>query len=210
MYRDGEDVYYYLTLYNENYPQPAQPEGSTDGIIRGLYRFEAAAGDQDARTSILFSGPSHSAARKARDELAEHYGVSVDLWSATSYKALREDALETQRWNRLHPDADPRQAYVEQVLGEYAHVVAVTDYMTLVPDQISRWVPGRFTSLGTDGFGRSDTREALREFFEVDAGHIVVAVLSSPAEAGDLDRATVADAIDRYEIDTETAAPHRR
>jgi pyruvate dehydrogenase E1 component len=210
MYAEGEDVFYYLTLYNENYSQPERPDGATDGIIRGLYRFAEAPEGKAHRAAILFSGPAHLAARAARDELAEHYDVGAELWSATSYKALREDALEAERWNRLHPDAEPRVPYVAQMLGEAGPVVAVTDYMKIVPDQIARWAPGEFTSLGTDGFGRSDTREALREFFEVDADNIVVSVLSGLARAGAVDAALVADAIDRYDIDPESTAPHLR
>jgi pyruvate dehydrogenase E1 component len=210
MYVDGEDVYYYLTLYNENYPQPPRPEGASDGIIRGLYRFAGAPAGLSHRATVLFSGPAHLAATEARDELAEHFDVAADLWSATSYKALREDALETERWNRLHPEADPRIPYVARLLQGAGPVVAVTDYMKIVPDQIARWVPGRFTSLGTDGFGRSDTREALREFFEVDAGQIVVGVLAGLAAEGAIETSVVADAIARYGIDAEAAAPHLR
>ena len=210
MYVDGEDVYYYLTLYNENYPQPPRPDGISDEIIRGLYRFEEAPSGATHRAAILFSGPAHLAAREARDELAAHYDVATDLWSATSYKALREDALETERWNRLHPNADPRVPHVASALDGAGPVVAVTDYMKIVPDQIARWVPGPFTSLGTDGFGRSDTTAALRMFFEVDAGNIVVSVLSSLAADGAIDQGVVAGAITRYGIDTDSEAPHRR
>jgi pyruvate dehydrogenase E1 component len=210
MYVDGEDVFYYLTLYNEGYAQPSRPDGSTDGIIRGLYRFEDAPADRTQRAAILFSGPAHSAARAARDELAEHYDVGADLWSATSYKALREDALEAQRWNRLHPADSPRIPYVTAMLDGSGPVVAVTDYMKIVPDQIARWVPGQFTSLGTDGFGRSDTREALRKYFEVDAGNIVVGVLAGLAADGAIAAEVVTEAIERYGIDPETEAPHLR
>ena len=210
MYVDGEDVYYYLTLYNENYLQPARPDGIADGIIRGLYRFDQAPAGAAHKAAILFSGPAHLAARDARDELAQRYDVGTELWSATSYKALREDALDTERSNRLHPEAERRLPYVSSALQAAGPVVAVTDYMKIVPDQIARWAPGRFTSLGTDGFGRSDTREALRKYFEVDAGNIVVSVLSNLAAEGDIDATVVADAIDRYGIDTDSAAPHRR
>ena len=210
MYENGEDVYYYLTLYNESYRQPAIPDGVGDGIIRGLYQFEAAPENLAHRATILFSGPAHAAAREARDELAEHFDVGASLGSATSYKALREDALRTERWNRLHPQERPRVPYVAQVLGDAGPVVAVTDYMKIVPDQIARWVPGSYTSLGTDGFGRSDTREALRAFFEVDAGNIVVGVLTGLAADGAIDRGVVADAVDRYGIDADTLDPRER
>jgi pyruvate dehydrogenase E1 component len=143
-------------------------------------------------------------------ELAEHFDVGVELWSATSYKRLREDALDVARWNRLHPDQPARTARVTQLLGESAGpIVAVTDFMTSVPDQISRFLPGRsFTPLGTDGMGRSDTREALRHFFEVDTGHVVVAVLAALAAQGDIKPEVVTDAIARYDIDPDAVNPY--
>jgi pyruvate dehydrogenase E1 component len=210
MYVAGEDVYYYLTLYNEAYAQPARPDGAADGIIRGLYRFEEAPEGLRHRAAVVFSGPAHLAARAARDELAASYDVAAELWSATSYKALREEALEVERWNRLHPGHEPRRPYVTSALEGAGPVVAVTDYMKMVPDQVARWVPGRFSSLGTDGFGRSDTREALRTFFEVDTGSIVVAVLSHLAADGAVDPAVVSDAIRRYDLDPDSLAPHLR
>ena len=210
MYGDGEDVFYYLTIYNENYEMPARLEGAEEGIMAGLYRWASAPDDAGLRAAILFSGPAHAAARTAQAELAEHYGVGAELWSATSYKKLREEALEVERWNRLHPGRQPRASYVSRALAGLGPVVAVTDYMTAVPDQVARWVPARFTSLGTDGFGRSDTREALRAFFEVDYRHVVVAVLSSLAADGQVEYSTVQEAISRYEIDTESAPPRVR
>ena len=159
--------------------------------------------------TILFSGPSHAAAREAQADLAEHYGVGASLWSATSYKRLREDALEAERWSRLHPTAEPRVPMVTAKLAESeGPIVAVTDYMTSVPDQISRWAPRRFTPLGTDGYGRSDTREALRSYFEVNTGHVVVAVLSGLVADGAIAPEAVADAIARYGIDPETPNPY--
>ncbi len=212
MYGDGEDVFYYLTLYNENYEMPAAPEGVTDGVLRGLYRWaaipEGLAADAPAG-SILFSGTTHRAARQARDELAEHFGVGVDLWSATSYKALREEAISVERWNRLHPTAPDRR--VPYVTGRLAAgtgpVVAITDFMRAVPDQVARWIPRPFRSLGTDGFGRSDTREELRSFFEVDAPHLVVAMLAGLAETGSVGPQTVRDALDRYGLDADRPDP---
>ena len=210
MYVDGEDIFYYLTLYNENYAQPAQPDDIADGIVSGLYRFNDAPDGHSHRAAILFSGPSHAAAREARDELAAHYDVGATLWSATSFKALREQALQTERWNRLHPSENPRTPYVAEALANAGPVVAVTDYMKMVPDQIARWIEGPYSSLGTDGFGRSDTREALREFFEVNAGHIVTAVLSGLSGTGVIDESVVADAIERYAIDPSTLDPTLR
>jgi pyruvate dehydrogenase E1 component len=202
-----EDVFYYLTLYNENYPMPAMPDrpGIEEGIIQGLYQWSAAPDGPSKRATVLFSGSAHGAARQAATELAEHYDVGIELWSATSYKALREEALEVERWNRLHPGQPARIPLVTRLLeGSQGPIVAVTDYMKVVPDQVSRFVAGRpFIPLGTDGFGRSDTREALRRLFEVDAAHVVVAVLSGLAEVGEVKPEVVADAIARYGIDPD-------
>ncbi|MCP4247067.1 MAG: pyruvate dehydrogenase (acetyl-transferring), homodimeric type, partial [bacterium] len=212
MYRDGEDIFYYLTLYNENYIQPPKPEGADEGICRGLYQFAEAPEGGTHSAAILFSGSAHTAARAAQTELLEHYGVGAELFSATNYKLLREQALEVERWNRLHPGDARRVPFVTATLEATGGgpVVAVTDYMKMVPDQVARWVPGTFITLGTDGFGRSDTREALRRFFEVDTGHVVVAVLSGLAEQGRLDPSVVKDAIARYGIDPEVGDPRHR
>src|SRR5205823_29116 len=155
-------------------------------------------------------GSAQKAAREAQAELAEQFDVAAELWSATSYKLLREDALSAERWNRLHPDDDDRVAYVtEQLQGSSGPIVAVTDYMKVVPDQVARWVPaGRaFTALGTDGFGRSDTREALRRFFETDTAHVVVAVLDGLASIGEATGDEVAKAIRHYGIDADAPDP---
>ena len=160
-------------------------------------------------TPALFSGTANSAARAAATELAERYGIAVDLWSATSYKALREDALSAERWNRLHPGAARRVPVVTQLLGgSSSPVVAVTDFMKAVPEQVARFVTGRrFVPLGTDGMGRSDTREALRHHFEVDAGHVVVAVLSALLDDGLASADEVRDAMERHGIDPESIDP---
>jgi len=206
-----EDVFYYLTLYNENHPMPAMPDGSAEGIIEGLYRWAAGPkAKKGPRATVLFSGSAHGAARDAQAELAERWGVSAELWSATSYKRLREEALAVERWNRLHPGAERRSPRVTELLaGSEGPIVAVTDFMRAVPDQIARWVPaGRsWTSLGTDGFGRSDTREALRRFFEIDAAHVVVAVLAALAEAGQVEPGVVRDALAHHDVHTEAAVP---
>jgi pyruvate dehydrogenase E1 component len=158
--------------------------------------------------TILFSGTAQGAARFAQEELAEHFGVGAELWSATSYKRLREEALAVERWNRLHPAEPARTPRVTELLSEAAGpIVAVTDFMKAVPDQIARWVPSRFLPLGTDGYGRSDTREALRRFFETDGPHVVVAVLASLAAVGDVKPEVVVDAIERYGIDPDIADP---
>jgi pyruvate dehydrogenase E1 component len=217
---EPEDRFWYITLYNENYPMPALPAGGAGdqvraGVLQGAYRFAEPAevsgrNGSTRRASILFSGPMWQAAMEARTMLAGDWGVSADAWSVTSYAELRNDALAAERANRLHPTAERWVPRVTDLLGSdraAGPVVAVTDYLRAVPDQVARWVERPFVSLGTDGFGRSDTRAALRRFFEVDAAHIVVAVLSALAASGDAKPDEVADAISRYGIDPDTADP---
>jgi pyruvate dehydrogenase E1 component len=207
----GEDLIYYLTLYNENYPMPAMPDGVSEGVLAGLYRHAGAPEVGGPSATILFSGTSFAAAAEAQQDLAEHYGVGAELWSATSYQQLRSEAIEVERWNRLHPGDTPRVPWVTQQLERSAGpIVAVSDWMRSVPDQIARWVPRRWSSLGTDGFGRSDTREALRRFFETDAAHVVLAVLTELVAEGALVPAALDDALARYSIATEDAPPWTR
>ncbi|MEY4371644.1 MAG: pyruvate dehydrogenase component, partial [Actinomycetota bacterium] len=205
---EDSDVFYYLTLYNENYPMPAIPDepGIEEAVVRGLYRWAPAPAASGPTATILFSGSASVAAREAASDLAEHFGIGAELWSATSYKRLREEALEVERWNRLHPDRSPRTPLVSHLLADApGPIVAVTDFMRIVPEQIARFLPGRsFTPLGTDGMGRSDTRAALRRHFEVDAANIVVATLSALAAQGDVKPELVGEAIRRYGIDTDS------
>jgi len=205
----GEDVVYYLTLYNENYTMPPMPDGVAEDLLRGLYRFAAAPEGATTPITILFSGSIWRAAAEAQRELAEHYAVGAELWSATSYKSLREEALATERWNRLHPFEPWRVPFVTRQLEQSVGgpFVAVSDFIRAVPDQVARWVPGRFLPLGTDGYGRSDTREALRRHFEIDTGHVVVAALSSLMAEGRATAEQVKDAIARYGVDPEAADP---
>ncbi len=205
---DPDDVFYYLTVYNENYAQPPRPNGVEQGIMDGLYKWAAHPDGTNQDVSIFFSGTANLAAREAQEELAQHYGVGAELWSATSYKKLREQALKVERWNRLHPDQEPRTALVTKLLAESeGPVVAVTDFMTMVPDQVSKWMDRDFITLGTDGYGRSDSRVALRRFFETDTGHVVVAVLSGLVKSGRMKPAAVADALERYGIDPDAGNP---
>jgi pyruvate dehydrogenase E1 component len=205
------DVFYYVTLYNENYEMPAMPEapGLSEQIMEGLYKFADAPEGPTKRATIVFSGSAHTAAREAVAELAEHFDVGAELWSATSYKTLREEAMSAERFNRLHPSAERRVPLVARRLASAeGPITAVSDFMTLVPEQIVRFLPGRtFVPLGTDGMGRSDTREALRRHFEVDTGHVVVGVLTGLLADGLVDASVVEDAIQRYEIDTELVDP---
>jgi pyruvate dehydrogenase E1 component len=206
-----EDCFYYITLYNETISMPAMPDGAKDGILRGLYRYKPAPeGEFANRTRIIASGSAMLAALEAQQLLAEHHDTAAEVWSATSYKLLRENALAVERWNRLHPTEVPRAPYISHVLGAAGNggpTVAVTDYMKMVPDQVARWVPGPFIPLGTDGYGFSDTRAALRRHFETDAPHIVVAALSGLAQLGDVKGEAVAEAIRRYDLDPETVDP---
>jgi len=207
---EPEDIFYYLTLYNENYPMPPMPSGADveRGILHGLYRFAPAPEGPARRATIVFSGTAQGAARQAQTLLAERHDVAVELWSATSYKALREDALSVDRWNRLHPTDTPRTPFVTEALSAAeGPVIAVTDYMKAVPDQVARWVPAMFTSLGTDGFGRSDTKANLRRHFETDAANVVVTVLASLAQADAAKPEEVADAIATYGLDSEAPDP---
>jgi len=205
---DPEDVFYYLTLYNENYVMPAMPEGSTDGIVRGLYRYVPGPKKLKHRAQLLASGTAMLAALEAHQLLADEFDVAADVWSATSYKLLREDALEVERWNRLHPGESPRVPYVTRCLGDAkGPIVAVTDFMKVVPDQIARFVPQPFVPLGTDGYGFSDTRPALRRHFEVDAPHLVVATLDALARSGAIKSEVVAKAIRRFDIDPDRPDP---
>jgi pyruvate dehydrogenase E1 component len=209
MVDENEDVIYYLTVYNEPYPQPAMPQGIEQDIINGLYRFQEAPGERTHRAQILGSGSILQQALRAQEMLANEHDVAADVWSATSYQRLRIEALEIERWNRFHPEEPRRQPFVSKALeGGEGPVLGVTDSIKAVPDQIARWVRAPFVPLGTDGFGRSDTREALRRFFEVDAESIVVATLAALAEFGELKPEVVTEAIKRYELDPERASAY--
>ncbi|HEM8516090.1 TPA: pyruvate dehydrogenase (acetyl-transferring), homodimeric type, partial [Burkholderia cepacia] len=211
MFAEQEDVYYYITLLNENYPHPALPDGAEAGILKGLYLLrEGASRAADApHVQLMGSGAILREVIAASDLLAQDFGVSSDVWSATSLNELRRDGLAAERWNLLHPDEAPRVPYVQQCLdGRTGPVVVATDYMKIVGDQIRAFVDGRrFVSLGTDGFGRSDTRDALRTFFEVDRHFIVVAALKALADDGAIPRARVGEAIRRYGIDVDKIDP---
>jgi pyruvate dehydrogenase E1 component len=208
MYEDMEDVFYYMTLYNVNYPMPAMPPGVEEGILKGLYKFKAGPEGTGKKAQIFGSGPIINSALKAQEILARDYNVSADVWSATGYKQLRNDCLNTQRWNMLHPQDPPRQSYLEKLLEkEKGPFIAVSDYMKIVPDQIASWVPGGLFTLGTDGFGRSETREKLRRFFEVDAESTVIAVLYALAQKGEVERELVQRAIKDLNVDPEKRFP---
>jgi pyruvate dehydrogenase E1 component len=204
----GEDVFYYLTMYNEPYVQPAQPAGlDVEALLKGLYRYQAAPDvPNGVRAQLLASGPALIWALEAQARLAEEWGVAADVWSATSWSELRRDAMAADEHNLLHPESEPRLPHVTKMLtGAPGPVVAVSDWMKAVPDQIARWVPGTFTSLGTDGWGRSDTRAALRRHFGVDAQSIVVRTLAELANRGEMEPEAVRKALDAYRLTDVTA-----
>jgi pyruvate dehydrogenase E1 component len=209
MYVDNEDVYYYITTLNENYPHPAMPEGVEEGILRGMYLLrKVEAAKPGLRVRLMGSGAILREVEAAADLLAKDYGVSSEIWSVTSFTQLRRDGLEVERWNMLHPEETPRKSYVEQCLGKGSGpVIASTDYIKLVADGVRSFVPARYKTLGTDGFGRSDYRRRLRAFFEVDRRHVALAALKSLADDQLLPSKTVGEALKRYEIDPERASP---
>jgi pyruvate dehydrogenase E1 component len=205
-----EDIFYYVTLYNENYPMPAMPAHvRNEDITRGLYKFADAPADAKLKAAIVFSGSAHSAAREAANELLSEFGVGVELWSATSYKALREEALECERIARLNPDHPPATPLVARLLNNAAGpIVAVSDFMRIVPEQVARFVTEQpFVPLGTDGMGRSDTREALRRHFETDTANIVVTVLHTLQTQGKVPAETVSKALAKYGLSPNTPSP---
>ncbi|MBI3893145.1 MAG: pyruvate dehydrogenase (acetyl-transferring), homodimeric type [Candidatus Wallbacteria bacterium] len=208
MVHEGEDIFYYITLYNENYAMPAMPKGAEDGILKGLYLFRKAPGDFKLRAQLLGSGPIIRSALKAQELLAENYQVGADVWSATSFQQLRVEALSTERWNRLHPEEQPRVPYVTRALEKSkGPIIAVTDHLKSVSGQIRGFVRTPYVTLGTDGFGRSDTREALRAHFEIDAESVVVATLQALGREGKVEQHVVSRAIKEFGIDPEKLDP---
>jgi len=208
MFVENEDIFYYIALYNENHAMPAMPEGCAEGILKGLYKFKTGPEGKKVKAHIFGSGPIINSALRAQEILAERYDVRADVWSATSYKLLRNDAIRCQRWNMLHPTQPPQKSYLESLLAkEQGTFVAVSDNVRTVPDQIAPWVPGGLFTLGTDGFGRSDTRARLRRFFEVDAESTVIGTLYALAEKGQISREVVAQAIKDLGVDPEKIQP---
>lgn len=212
MYHDQEERLYYITLYNEPYPMPAMPSGAEEGILEGMYRFRPASGEARHRAQLLASGPLLNEALKAQALLLERYGVAADVWSVTSYKTLRMRTLEAERWNMLHPEEPPRKSYLQRIAETFeGPCVAVSDYVRLVSQQIAPWVPGGLLALGTDGFGRSDTRKALRRFFEIDADHLAVATLYAlHRRDGSVEAKTVRQAAEDLGVRTDDEAPWQR
>lgn len=210
MVRDREDVFYYLTVMNENYEQPPLPEGSEEGILRGIHRIAEGGEGDGPVVQLLGSGTILREVLAGAELLREDWGVRSDVWSVTSFNELRRDGQAADRHNRLHPEDEPVVPYVAQQLGGKGPVVAATDYVRAFADGIRPWVDGPYEVLGTDGYGRSDYRVALRRFFEVDRHHVVVAALHRLAGIGAVEASVVTQAIEKYEIDTEAAAPWLR
>jgi len=207
MYQENEDCFYYLTVYNENYAQPPMPENVREGIIKGIYKFRAAENGK-AAIQLFGSGPILNEALRAQTLLAERFGVAADVWSVTSYNVLRREALDVERWNRLHPAEVPRTPHILEALqGAEGPIIAATDYMKAVPDQLAPWLGGRMWSLGADGFGRSDNRQHLRRFFEVNAEAIAAFALSRLAKEGKIDPGLAAKAFRDLGLDPDAPNP---
>ncbi|GAA5216676.1 pyruvate dehydrogenase (acetyl-transferring), homodimeric type [Corallincola platygyrae] len=202
-----EDVFYYITTMNENYVHPAMPEGAEDGIINGIYKLESVAGKGKAKVQLMGSGTILLQVQKAAQVLAEEYGIDSDVFSVTSFTELARDGLDVDRYNLLHPEAEPKVAYVTKTLEADTPVVVATDYMKVHADQLRNFIPAPYRVLGTDGFGRSDSRENLRAHFEVDYRYVVLGALTELAAKGDLDKKVVAEAITKFEIDADKINP---
>ncbi|MBW6479944.1 MAG: pyruvate dehydrogenase (acetyl-transferring), homodimeric type [Bacteroidales bacterium] len=208
MFVDQEDLIYYITVLNEKYQMPAMPKGVEEGILKGMYKYRKSNKRKGEKVHLFGSGAILNEALRAAEMMEKDYDVIVDVWSVTSYKELYEDARETDRWNRLNPEKTPRLTYIEQCLeGDEGLCIAAHDYMKAIPMTVCRWFPGVLTVLGTDGFGRSDNRRALREYFEVDDRHIAYAALHSLHREGKLDKKTLLKAKKDFKIDNEKPNP---
>jgi pyruvate dehydrogenase E1 component len=209
MYEEGEDIFYYLTVFNDTYEQPGLQEGTEEGILKGMYLFKAAEESKEKpRVRLLGSGAILPEVLRAQGILAEKFGVAAEVYSVTSFKELRREAVATTRWNMLHPDKEPRTSYVQELLAkDPCPVIAATDHVRLVPEMIAPWVSGGLSALGTDGFGRSETRKDLRRFFEVNAEFVALMALTRLAETGEIERGKVGEAIRELDIDPEKADP---
>ena len=211
MYEQGEEVFYYITVENENYAMPSMPRGVSEGILKGMYRFKAGekkSGKQ--RVQLLGSGAILNEALKAQALLDSDYGVSADVWSVTSFKELHNDGVDAERWNMLNPKKKPRVPYVTQCLSDAeGPVIVASDYVKALGNSVVRWMPGKPVVLGTDGFGRSESREALRDFFEVDHRHITLGALHGLVQEGVLKPDVVAKAMKKLGVDPNKPDPSK-
>jgi pyruvate dehydrogenase E1 component len=208
MYSEQEDIFYYITVENEPYPMPVMPADAEEGILRGMYKVRPSSSSSDVRAHLFGSGAILNETLRAQEILAERYNVAADVWSITSYKELYMDGTDCDRFNRLHRDEDHKTPWIQQCLGSTDGVyVVASDYVKALPNSISKWFPRRPVALGTDGFGRSESRAALRRFFEVDAAHIVIATLGSLVSDGKVERQTVESAIAHFGVDPDAPNP---
>ena len=208
MFHKGENRFYYITTMNENYVQPEMPQGVEEGIIRGMYQLKASGADSKLRVQLLGGGTILREVEAAAEILESDYQVAADIWSLTSVNELAREGREVQRWNLVHPEEEQRVPYVTQLLQDAGGpVVAATDYVKLYADQIREFVPAHYTVLGTDGFGRSDTRAMLREFFEVSRNYVVVAALKALADEGQIEHSVVTGAISELGVDPQKSNP---
>jgi len=207
MFQDKENKFYYITTKNENYAQPAMPVGAEEGIVKGMYLLQEGK-DSDKKVQLMGCGTILREVIAAADILRDEYGIESDIWSTTSINELRRDAQSVSRWNMLHPEEEARTSYLAECLeGHEGPVIASTDYMRIYADQLREYIPRTYKVLGTDGFGRSDTRAKLREFFEVNRYYVTVAALTALAEEGKVERTVVAKAMQKFGINPEKPAP---
>ena len=205
MFQEQKDIIYYITVENENYVHPPLPEGSEEGILKGLYKIH---GTENPRLRLLGSGPLMGEVIRASELLKNDWGVEPGIWNVTSFSELRKDAEEVERWNLVHPEEKKRKSHIEKSLSEnVVPTVVVSDYVKMLSEQIAPYVPGSYYALGTDGFGRSDTRENLRHFFEIDRYYIVLTALKALAIEKELDISVVRDAMEKYNLDPEKPNP---
>jgi pyruvate dehydrogenase E1 component len=208
MYKEKENVYYYITVENENYVHPAMPKGAEEGILKGMYLLREGDENSKLKVQLLGSGSILREVEAAAEILHDVYGVASDIWSVTSFNELRSEGLQKQRWNMLHPEEEPKVPYVTKLLRGRKHpVIAASDYMKIHADQIRPFIRNHYTALGTDGYGRSDSREQLRHFFEVDRYFVTVAALNALADKGLIGRSKVADALQRFSISSDKPYP---
>ena len=209
MYEEQENIHYYLTIMNENYAMPPMPEGAKEGIVKGMYKFKPSdKKNPKLHAQLMGSGTIINGVLKAQEILEKDYEVAADVWSVTSYKELRRDALNVERWNLLNPGSKPKESYLQKILkNEKGVFVSASDYVKALPDSIAKWFPRPLYSLGTDGFGRSEGRTELRDFFEVDAKHIVLATLHALANEGSIEHSVVKKAIKDLKINPSKPNP---
>jgi pyruvate dehydrogenase E1 component len=211
MYSEQENIFYYLTVTNENYAHPPLLKNSEEGILKGIYCLRSSKATKQPRVQLLGSGAIVREVVAAADMLSADFGVAADVWSVTSFTQLRRDGLAAERWNRLHPEETQRRPYITtQLEGHEGPIVAATDYMRTYAEQVRAFLPRPYTVLGTDGFGRSDTRDALRDFFEVDRRWVAAAALKALADEGKIKPKAVSDALRKLKIDTERPDPWTR